>query len=65
MRYIRTFVRFCFNNNKNTTFKKQKTFKTLKHFKNMFLNFYKNVINVIFTSMGGPIAAIHLLRLID
>ena len=49
---ICNFVRFCFNDNKNTTpksTKKNKT-KTKKHIKTFFLNFNKNIQNV-FTSM--------------
>jgi len=44
MHHICNFVRFCFNNNKNTSFKKhKKTFKNIKKNKNMFLNCNKNI----------------------
>ena len=46
MHHICNFVRFCFNDNKNTTFKK----KTKKH-KTCFLNFNKKHKKNIITSM--------------
>jgi len=53
MHYICYFVRFCFNDNKNTKLKKYKNIeKNKKEHKNMFLNFYKNIKHV-FSSMVG------------
>jgi len=44
MHHICNFVRFCFNNNKNTTLKSTKTFKKFKkNIKTCFLNFNKNI----------------------
>jgi len=40
MHYICNFVRFCFNDNKNTKFKKvQKNIEKIKNIKNMFFKF--------------------------
>jgi len=52
MHHICNFVRFCFNNNKNTTLEKaQKTLKYIKKtLKTCFLNFDKKHKN-FFTSM--------------
>jgi len=45
MHYICYFVRFCFNDNKNTKLKKYKKHRKnkKKHKKHVFLNFYKKI----------------------
>jgi len=49
MHHICNFVRFCFNNNKNTTLKSTKTLKNKKKHKNMFKkNFNKNIVKNVF-----------------
>jgi len=61
MHYICYFVRFCFNDNKNTKLKKYKKNieKKQKKHKNMFLNFYKKHKTCFVSSMLYIITSTH------
>jgi len=61
MHHICNFVRFCFNNNKNTTLKSTKKRKKIKKTfkKHVFLNFNKNIKKTFFYIYGTVKQGIH------